>query len=242
AKARGFSIFDATCPLVTKVHVEVAKLAKEGYEFLMIGHKGHPEVEGTMGQLSEGIHLVEDEADVATVAPRQTEKLAVVTQTTLSVDDAAGIMAAIRARFPQVREPKQQDICYATQNRQDAVKVLAPQTDVLIVVGSPTSSNSNRLRELADRLGTPAYMVDNAGELKEEWFVDAARVGLTAGASAPEVLVNEVIARIKQLGAVAVRKMDGIEETIKFPLPKGLKIDAATGLEIEVRKAPETGH
>ena len=242
AVRRGFSIFDATCPLVTKVHVEVAKLAKEGYEFLMIGHKGHPEVEGTMGQLSEGIHLVEDEADVATVAPRQTEKLAVVTQTTLSVDDAAGIKAAIRARFPSVREPKQQDICYATQNRQDAVKILAPQVDLVIVVGSPTSSNSNRLRELAARLGTPAYMVDNAGELKEEWFTDTARVGLTAGASAPEVLVNEVIARIKQLGAVAVRKMDGIEETIKFPLPKGLKIDEATGLEIEVRKAPETGH
>ena len=242
AVRRGFSIFDATCPLVTKVHVEVAKLAKEGYEFLMIGHKGHPEVEGTMGQLSEGIHLVEDEADVATVAPRQTEKLAVVTQTTLSVDDAAGIKAAIRARFPSVREPKQQDICYATQNRQDAVKILAPQVDLVIVVGSPTSSNSNRLRELAARLGTPAYMVDNAGELKEEWFTDTARVGLTAGASAPEVLVNDVIARIKQLGAVAVRKMDGIEETIKFPLPKGLKIDEATGLEIEVRKAPETGH
>ena len=242
AERWGFSIFDATCPLVTKVHVEVAKLAKEGYEFLMIGHKGHPEVEGTMGQLSEGIHLVEDEADVATVAPRQTEKLAVVTQTTLSVDDAAGIKAAIRARFPSVREPKQQDICYATQNRQDAVKILAPQVDLVIVVGSPTSSNSNRLRELAARLGTPAYMVDNAGELKEEWFTDTARVGLTAGASAPEVLVNDVIARIKQLGAVAVRKMDGIEETIKFPLPKGLKIDEATGLEIEVRKAPETGH
>ena len=241
AVRRGFSIFDATCPLVTKVHVEVAKLAKEGYEFLMIGHKGHPEVEGTMGQLSEGIHLVEDEADVAMVAPRQTEKLAVVTQTTLSVDDAAGIKAAIRARFPSVREPKQQDICYATQNRQDAVKILAPQVDLVIVVGSPTSSNSNRLRELAARLGTPAYMVDNAGELKEEWFTDTARVSLTAGASAPEVLVNEVIARIKQLGAVAVRKMDGIEETIKFPLPKGLKIDAATGLEIEVRKSPETG-
>ena len=205
AVRRGFSIFDATCPLVTKVHVEVAKLAKEGYEFLMIGHKGHPEVEGTMGQLSEGIHLVEDEADVAMVAPRQTEKLAVVTQTTLSVDDAAGIKAAIRARFPSVREPKQQDICYATQNRQDAVKILAPQVDLVIVVGSPTSSNSNRLRELAARLGTPAYMVDNAGELKEEWFTDTARVGLTAGASAPEVLVNEVIARIKQLGAVAVR-------------------------------------
>ncbi|MEG0938583.1 MAG: 4-hydroxy-3-methylbut-2-enyl diphosphate reductase [Comamonas sp.] len=241
AVRRGFSIFDATCPLVTKVHVEVAKLAKEGYEFLMIGHKGHPEVEGTMGQLSEGIHLVEDEADVAKVAPRQTEKLAVVTQTTLSVDDAAGIKAAIRARFPSVREPKQQDICYATQNRQDAVKILAPQVDLVIVVGSPTSSNSNRLRELAARLGTPAYMVDNAGELKEEWFTDTARVGLTAGASAPEVLVNDVIARIKQLGAVAVRKMDGIEETVKFPLPKGLKIDEATGLEIEVRKAPETG-
>jgi 4-hydroxy-3-methylbut-2-enyl diphosphate reductase len=165
--------------------VEVAKLAKEGYEFLMIGHKGHPEVEGTMGQLSEGIHLVEDEGDVARVAPRQTEKLAVVTQTTLSVDDAAGIKAAIKARFPLVREPKQQDICYATQNRQDAVKVLAPQVDLVIVVGSPTSSNSNRLRELADRLGTPAYMVDNALELKQEWFADAARVGLTAGPRRP---------------------------------------------------------
>ena len=241
AKARGFTIFDATCPLVTKVHVEVAKLAKEGYEFLMIGHKGHPEVEGTMGQLSEGIHLVEDEADVAKVAPKQTELLAVVTQTTLSVDDAAGIKAAIKARFPLVREPKQQDICYATQNRQDAVKILAPQVDVVIVVGSPTSSNSNRLRELADRLGTPAYMVDNADELQPQWFDKAARVGLTAGASAPEVLVNGVIARIKALGAVSVRKMDGVEETMKFPLPKGLKIDAATGLEIEVRKAPETG-
>ena len=242
AKARGFTIFDATCPLVTKVHVEVAKLAKEGYEFLMIGHKGHPEVEGTMGQLSEGIHLVEDEADVAKVAPKQTELLAVVTQTTLSVDDAAGIKAAIKARFPMVREPKQQDICYATQNRQDAVKILAPQVDVVIVVGSPTSSNSNRLRELADRLGTPAYMVDNADELQPQWFDTAGRVGLTAGASAPEVLVNGVIARIKELGAVSVRKMDGVEETMKFPLPKGLKmIDPVTGLEIEVRKAPETG-
>ena len=242
AQARGFAIFDATCPLVTKVHIEVAKLAKEGYEFLMIGHKGHPEVEGTMGQLSEGIHLVEDEADVAKVQPRQTQLLAVVTQTTLSVDDAAGIKAAIKARFPHVREPKQQDICYATQNRQDAVKVLAPQVDVVIVVGSPTSSNSNRLRELAQRLGTPAYMVDNADELQQAWFESASRVGLTAGASAPEVLVNGVIARIKALGAVSVRKMDGVEETMKFPLPTGLKmIDPATGLEIEVRKAPETG-
>ena len=226
ARARGFSIFDATCPLVTKVHVEVAKLAREGYEFIMIGHKGHPEVEGTMGQLDHGIHLVEDIADVARVQPAQTDKLAVVTQTTLSVDDAAGISAAVRARFPKVREPKQQDICYATQNRQDAVKIMSPQVDLLIVVGSPTSSNSNRLRELAERLGTTAYMVDNAGELDEAWFDGVKRVGLTAGASAPEVLVNEVIDRVKALGAVAVRRMDGIEETIKFPLPKGLRMDS----------------
>ena len=229
ARARGFSIFDATCPLVTKVHVEVAKLAKEGYEFIMIGHKGHPEVEGTMGQLDHGIHLVEDVADVARVQPAQTEKLAVVTQTTLSVDDAAEITAAVRARFPNIREPKQQDICYATQNRQDAVKLLSPQVDLVVVVGSPTSSNSNRLRELAERLGTPAYMVDSADELRAEWFDNIARVGLTAGASAPEVLVQAVIARIKELGAVSVRKMSGIEETLKFPLPKGLKLDASTG-------------
>lgn len=225
ARERGFEIFDATCPLVTKVHVEVAKLAKEGYEFIMIGHKGHPEVEGTMGQLSSGIHLVEDVADVARVSPAQTEKLAVVTQTTLSVDDAAEISAAVRARFPSVREPKQQDICYATQNRQDAVKMLSPQVDLVIVVGSPTSSNSNRLRELAQRLGTESYMVDSAAELKPEWFDGKIRVGLTAGASAPEVLVHEVIDRIKALGAVSVRKMDGIQETLKFPLPKGLKLD-----------------
>ena len=225
ARARGFSIFDATCPLVTKVHVEVAKLAKEGYEFIMIGHKGHPEVEGTMGQLEHGIHLVEDVADVATVQPAQTERLAVVTQTTLSVDDAAEIAAAVRARFPKVREPKQQDICYATQNRQDAVKIMSPQVDIVIVVGSPTSSNSNRLRELAQRLGTESYMVDSADELQAEWFEGKTRVGLTAGASAPEVLVREVIDRVKALGAVSVRKMDGIEETIKFPLPKGLKLD-----------------
>lgn len=225
AQARGFDVFDATCPLVTKVHVEVAKLAKEGYEFIMIGHKGHPEVEGTMGQLSSGIHLVEDVADVATVQPGQTDKLAVVTQTTLSVDDAAEIAAAVRARFPKVREPKHQDICYATQNRQDAVKIMSPQVDILIVVGSPTSSNSNRLRELAQRLGTESYMVDSADELKPEWFEGKTRVGLTAGASAPEVLVREVIDRVKALGAVSVRKMDGIEETLKFPLPKGLKLD-----------------
>ena len=226
AERRGFLIFDATCPLVTKVHVEVAKLYKEGYEFIMIGHKGHPEVEGTMGQLDSGIHLVEDVADVARIAPRQTEKLAVVTQTTLSVDDAADITAAVKARFPLVRSPKMQDICYATQNRQDAVKVMSPQVDILIVVGSPTSSNSNRLRELAGKLGTEAYMVDDASELQESWFDGKSRVGLTAGASAPEVLVRQVIDRIRALGAVSVRKMDGIEETIKFPLPKGLKLDA----------------
>jgi len=225
AAQRGFQIFDATCPLVTKVHVEVAKLHKEGYEFIMIGHKGHPEVEGTMGQLDGGIHLVEDVADVARVQPAQTLKLAVVTQTTLSEDDAADIAAAIKARFPNARQPKQQDICYATQNRQDAVKVMSPQVDVLIVVGSPTSSNSNRLSELARKLGTASYMVDSADELKAQWFEGRQRVGLTAGASAPEILVRQVIDRIKVLGAVSVRKMPGIEETVKFPLPKGLKLD-----------------
>jgi len=227
AQARGFRIFDATCPLVTKVHVEVAKLHKEGYEFIMIGHKGHPEVEGTMGQLDSGIHLVEDVADVARVAPAQTEKLAVVTQTTLSMDDAAEISAAVKARFPQVRSPKQQDICYATQNRQDAVKIMSPQVDILIVVGSPTSSNSNRLREVAVKLGTEAYMVDDASELRPDWFEGKSRVGLTAGASAPEILVKQVIDRIRALGAVSVRKMAGIEETLKFPLPKGLKLDGS---------------
>ncbi len=226
AAARGFQIFDATCPLVTKVHVEVAKLHKEGFEFIMIGHKGHPEVEGTMGQLESGIHLVEDVADVARVQPSQTSKLAVVTQTTLSVDDAAEIAAAVKARFPQVREPKQQDICYATQNRQDAVKVMSPQVDVVIVVGSPTSSNSNRLREVAKKLGTESYMVDSAEELQAAWFEGRQRVGLTAGASAPEILVKAVIDRIKALGAVSVRKLSGIEETVKFPLPKGLRLDA----------------
>ncbi len=233
AVARGFQIFDATCPLVTKVHVEVAKLHKEGYEFIMIGHKGHPEVEGTMGQLDSGIHLVEDVADVAHVQPLQTLRLAVVTQTTLSVDDAAEIAAAVKARFPNVREPKQQDICYATQNRQDAVKVMSPQVDVLIVVGSPTSSNSNRLSELARKLGTESYMVDSADELQSHWFEGRQRVGLTAGASAPEILVRQVIDRIKALGAVSVRKMDGIEETVKFPLPKGLRIGMGNGADDE---------
>jgi 4-hydroxy-3-methylbut-2-enyl diphosphate reductase len=191
----------------------------------MIGHKGHPEVEGTMGQLDSGIHLVEDVADVARVQPLQSERLAVVTQTTLSVDDAAEIAAAVKARFPMVREPKQQDICYATQNRQDAVKVMSPQVDLVIVVGSPTSSNSNRLREVARKLGTESYMVDSAEELQPVWLEGRRRVGLTAGASAPEVLVQQVAERLKALGALSVRKLDGIEETVKFPLPKGLRID-----------------
>ena len=225
AEARGFTIFDATCPLVTKVHVEVAKLHKEGYEFIMIGHKGHPEVEGTMGQLPDGIHLVEDVHDVVKVQPRQTDLLAVVTQTTLSVDDAAEILLAVKQRFPKVREPKQQDICYATQNRQDAVKLMAPEVDVLVVVGSPTSSNSNRLRELGSRMGADSYMIDSADELRNEWFEGKHRVGLTAGASAPEVLVQDVIARLRALGATSIRKLDGVTETIKFPLPKGLKLN-----------------
>ena len=222
AAERGFSVFDATCPLVTKVHVEVAKLHKEGYEFLMIGHKGHPEVEGTMGQLFDGIYLVEAVADVAGVPVQNPDRLAVVTQTTLSVDDTADILAAVKRRFPNVRQPKHQDICYATQNRQDAVKVLSPAVDVVIVVGSPTSSNSNRLRELAERLGRPAYMVDDADALQASWFVGAARVGLTAGASAPDILVQQVIARLRELGAVSLRKLDGVVETVHFPLPKGL--------------------
>jgi 4-hydroxy-3-methylbut-2-enyl diphosphate reductase len=222
AAERGFSVFDATCPLVTKVHVEVAKLHKEGYEFLMIGHKGHPEVEGTMGQLFDGIYLIEHVADVADAPVKDPERVAVVTQTTLSVDDTAEILAAVKRRFPRVREPKQQDICYATQNRQDAVKVLSPQVDVVIVVGSPTSSNSNRLRELAERLGRPAYMVDSADALMPAWFTTAQRVGLTAGASAPDILVQQVIARLRELGATSLRKLDGVVETVHFPLPKGL--------------------
>jgi 4-hydroxy-3-methylbut-2-enyl diphosphate reductase len=222
AAERGFTVFDATCPLVTKVHVEMAKLRKEGYDFIMIGHKGHPEVEGTIGQLSGGIHLVEDVEDVGRVHVDAATQLAVVTQTTLSVDDAAEILAAVKRRFPNVREPKQQDICYATQNRQDAVKVLAPNVDVLVVVGSLSSSNSNRLREVAQRLGTDAYMVDSADDLKPEWFVGKSRVGLTAGASAPEILVKQVVERLRSLGAVSVRSMPGVLETVHFPLPMGL--------------------
>ncbi|MDR0274912.1 MAG: 4-hydroxy-3-methylbut-2-enyl diphosphate reductase [Burkholderiaceae bacterium] len=235
ASARGLRVFDATCPLVSKVHVEVAKLRKEGYEFIMIGHRGHPEVEGTMGQLDGGMHLVETVQDVARVRPAQTGKLAVVTQTTLSVDDAAAIHAAIQARFPAVRQPKLQDICYATQNRQDAVKLLAREVNVVIVVGSPTSSNSNRLREVARKLGVAAHMVDSADELQPAWVHGKTRVGVTAGASAPDVLVRQVVERLRQMGAVSVRKLDGIREAVKFPLPKGLKLEDAAKASLEGR-------
>lgn len=235
ARQRGFRLFDATCPLVSKVHVEVSKLHREGYEFIMIGHKGHPEVEGTMGQLESGIHLVESLDDVEHLQLSQTEKLAVVTQTTLSVDDTAAIMAAIKARFPHIREPKKQDICYATQNRQDAVKLLSSQVDIVIVVGSPTSSNSNRLREVAQRSGTPGYMVDDASELNAQWFEHANVVGLTAGASAPELLVQQVIERLRSFGVTRLAKMDGIEEKVHFPLPKGLRVKDET-IESPLRK------
>ncbi|TSE18560.1 4-hydroxy-3-methylbut-2-enyl diphosphate reductase [Tepidimonas alkaliphilus] len=223
AQRRGLRIFDATCPLVTKVHVEVAKLRREGYEFFLIGHAGHPEVEGTMGQVDGGIHLIETLEDVERVQPAQTERLAVVTQTTLSVDDTAQMLAALKRRFPNLREPKQQDICYATQNRQDAVKLLAREVDVVIVVGSPSSSNTNRLRELAERLGVRTHMVEDADGLQDAWFDGARRVGVTAGASAPEALVQGVVRRLKALGATAVRRLQGPVETMRFPLPKGLK-------------------
>src|SRR5689334_9520460 len=209
AQALGLRVFDATCPLVTKVHVEVAKMRAAGREIIMIGHRGHPEVEGTMGQSSGGMHLVETVADVARLQVRDPEKVSYVTQTTLSVDDAAAIVAALRARFPEITGPKKDDICYATQNRQDAVKVMAPQCDVVIVVGSPNSSNSNRLREVAQSRGIEAHMVDSAAQLKPEWVAGRRRVGVTAGASAPEVLVNELIARLKALGAGSVRQLEG---------------------------------
>lgn len=226
AERRGFRIFDATCPLVKKVHVEVTKARKEDYEFILIGHRGHPEVEGTMGQVEEGvIHLVETVEDVARIQPRQVDKLAVATQTTLSLDDAAEIMAAIKARFPHIRQPKQQDICYATQNRQDAVKLMARKVEVMIVVGSAASSNTNRLRELAERLGAQTYMIDSAAELQPEWVVGKTRIGVTAGASAPEVLVQDVLRRLRDLGVPYVRKLKGVRENMHFPLPKGLKLD-----------------
>ena len=222
AERRGFKVFDATCPLVTKVHLEVSKMLREGYEIVMIGHRGHPEVEGTVGQAAGGISLIETAADVATLAVRDPSKLAYVTQTTLSVDDAQRIVAALRARFPQIRAPKRDDICYATQNRQDAVKFMAPQCDVVIVVGSPNSSNSNRLREVAEHIGAEAYMVDSAADLKPEWIAGRRRVGVTAGASAPEVLVEQLVSRLKELGAASVRPLDGITERVLFPLPREL--------------------
>ncbi|HEX8615317.1 MAG TPA: 4-hydroxy-3-methylbut-2-enyl diphosphate reductase [Telluria sp.] len=222
AEARGLTIFDATCPLVTKVHVEVAKMRRQGCEIIMIGHDGHPEVEGTMGQTEEGMHLVETVADVASLQVKTPDQLAYVSQTTLSVDDTADIIAALKAKFPNIIEPKKGDICYATTNRQEAVKFMAPQVDVVIVVGSPNSSNSNRLREVAEKKGTPAYMVDNASQIDPQWLVGKLRIGVTAGASAPEVLVQAVIDRLKELGARSVRALDGVEEHVTFPLPKGL--------------------
>jgi len=222
AEARGLTIFDATCPLVTKVHVEVAKMRKQGCEIVMIGHDGHPEVEGTMGQAEEGMHLVETVDDVATLQVGNPDQLAYVSQTTLSVDDTADIIAALKARFPNIIEPKKGDICYATTNRQEAVKFMAPQVEVVVVVGSPNSSNSNRLREVAEKMGTPAYMVDKAEKIDPQWIVGKKRIGVTAGASAPEVLVQAVIDRLKELGAASVRALEGVEEHVVFPLPKGL--------------------
>jgi 4-hydroxy-3-methylbut-2-enyl diphosphate reductase len=222
AEARGFSIFDATCPLVTKVHVEVAKMRKQGCEIVMIGHDGHPEVEGTMGQADAGMHLVETVADVAKLQVGNPDALAYVSQTTLSVDDTAEIIAALKQKYPNIIEPKKGDICYATTNRQEAVKFMAPQVEVVIVVGSPNSSNSNRLREVADKMGTPAYMVDNAAQIDAAWLAGKQRVGVTAGASAPEVLVQAVIDRLKELGARSVRALEGVQESVTFPMPKGL--------------------
>jgi 4-hydroxy-3-methylbut-2-en-1-yl diphosphate reductase len=234
AAARGLNVFDATCPLVTKVHVEVAKMREQGREIIMIGHAGHPEVDGTMGQAEGGIYLVESVEDVGFLVVRNPAMLAYVTQTTLSMDDAAEVVLALKARFPGIVGPKKDDICYATQNRQDAVKAMVPKVDVVIVVGSPNSSNSNRLREVAANRGVPAYMIDRADELRMEWIAGKRRIGVTAGASAPEVLVKQVVARLKELGALGVTELSGIVEHVTFPLPKGL----AGAVEA---KAPEVG-
>ena len=222
AEARGLKVFDATCPLVTKVHVEVSKMREAGREVVMIGHEGHPEAEGTMGQSGQGMHLVETEDDVARLVVNDPAKLAYVTQTTLSIDDCARIVAALKARFPAIVGPKKDDICYATQNRQDAVKFMAPRCDVVIVVGSPNSSNSNRLREVARNLGREAYLVDRADDLKPEWVQGKRSIGVTAGASAPEVLVHDVILRLQEMGVRRVRELEGIEERVTFPLPKSI--------------------
>ncbi|HET7832691.1 MAG TPA: 4-hydroxy-3-methylbut-2-enyl diphosphate reductase [Gallionella sp.] len=223
AEARGLTVFDATCPLVTKVHVEVARLREQGKEIIMIGHAGHPEVEGTMGQSDSGMFLVESPEQVQSLKVNDENNLAYVTQTTLSVDDASVIVAALKARFPLITGPKKDDICYATQNRQDAVKQLVSQCDVVIVVGSPNSSNSNRLREVAANVGVPAYLVDDAAGLRPEWFTGKERVGITAGASAPELLVQGVVARLVELGAAHVTELQGILEHVVFPLPKALQ-------------------
>jgi len=222
AAARGLKVFDATCPLVTKVHMEVAKMRREDREIVMIGHAGHPEVEGTMGQTDEGMHLVETVADVDKLVVRNPDLLAYVSQTTLSVDDTADVIDALKRRFPNIAEPKKGDICYATTNRQEAVKFMAPQVDLVIVVGSPNSSNSNRLREVAHKKGAEAYMVDNAGEIDPAWLEGKKRIGVTAGASAPEILVQQVIDRLKACGAQSVRPLEGVEEHVTFPMPKGL--------------------
>ncbi|GGB95947.1 4-hydroxy-3-methylbut-2-enyl diphosphate reductase 2 [Oxalicibacterium flavum] len=222
AKMRGLRIFDATCPLVTKVHIEVEKMRRDGREIIMIGHEGHPEVEGTMGQTEDGMHLVETVEDVERLQVANPDLVSYVTQTTLSIDDTADVIAALKAKFPNISEPKKADICYATTNRQEAVKFMAPQVDVVIVVGSPNSSNSNRLREVARKKGVPAYMVDNASLIDPAWLEGKQRIGVTAGASAPEVLVQAVIDRLKECGAKSVRPLEGVEENVVFPLPKGL--------------------
>ncbi|MEJ6667966.1 MAG: 4-hydroxy-3-methylbut-2-enyl diphosphate reductase [Alcaligenes aquatilis] len=222
AEKRGLKVFDATCPLVTKVHIEVSRMRAEGREIIMIGHVGHPEVEGTLGQADGGMYLVETPEDVANLNVADPDKLAFVTQTTLSVDDAAVVAQALRERFPNIVEPKKSDICYATQNRQDAVKIMAPQCDLVLVVGSTNSSNSNRLREVAERKGAEAYLLDKPEMIDPAWLVGKKRVGVTAGASAPEVLVNQVIQRLQELGVGRVRALDGVEENIAFPLPREL--------------------
>ncbi|ENV38066.1 4-hydroxy-3-methylbut-2-enyl diphosphate reductase [Acinetobacter venetianus] len=228
AESRGLKVFDATCPLVTKVHIEVTKYAREGTEAILIGHEGHPEVEGTMGQYdkSQGgqIYLVEDEQDVDELVIRHPEKVAFVTQTTLSIDDTAKVIDALRAKFPKIQGPRKDDICYATQNRQDAVRDLAEQCDVVLVVGSPNSSNSNRLRELAERMGKSAYLVDNADQLEKVWFQQDSKIGVTAGASAPEILIKQVIQRLQDWGATPPKELQGTEENITFSLPKELRI------------------
>ncbi len=240
ADARGLIAFDATCPLVTKVHIEVAKMRAADMEIIMIGHKGHPEVEGTMGQVEDGdeqephigMHLVETPQDVAALTVKNPHKLAFVTQTTLSTDDASLVINALKARFPEINAPKSDDICYATQNRQDAVKIMAKDCDLVIIVGSPNSSNSNRLREVAEHQGVEAYMVDNASFLKPEWLVGKKKIGVSAGASAPEVLVQEVIAALQQLGANHVQELQGVIEHVVFQLPKNL-INAISNIKVE---------